>query len=483
MQVTELPPSPANLVESIRDLGYTLSTALADIIDNSLSARARSIQVLADVGGSTPRLGVVDDGEGMGRADLVEAMRLGSRNPLMERSRSDLGRFGLGLKTASFSQCRSLTVVSRRNNETACARWDLDRITAENRWLVETSEDTTALPWIDRLESNGTLVLWEKLGAASGGISQRNDADLIRQLDEARADLELIFHRFLEGEPGRPKVSISLNNRPLHPFDPFHSKHSATISGPSELIQVSGVPIRIQPYTLPHHSRVTPEEWGRYAGPEGYVRNQGFYVYRERRLIIHGTWFNLARQTELGKLARVRIDIPNSLDAAWKIDVRKASAQLPNVVRERLRRIIEPLVAGSRRVYTERGRRRVEENRLPVWVRYLDKGLIDYRINTEHPSIRALHTRLAPEMQGDFLRVLELAAASLPTEALFADMGGSDTSVVPTASMEALQYAVTTTLAHIVDMGQSREEALEMMRAAEPFRSNWAETERIIMRI
>ena len=438
--------------------------------------------LLADDGSATPRLGIVDDGEGMRKADLLEAMRLGSRNPLSERSRSDLGRFGLGLKTASFSQCRSLTVVSRRNNETACARWDLDRITAENRWLVETPEDTTTFPWIDRLGSNGTLVLWEKLGASdSSAASQRDDADLIRQIDEARADLELIFHRFLEGEPGHPKVAISLNNRPLHPFDPFHSKHPATIAGPSELIQVSGVPIRIQPYTLPHHSRVTPEEWGRYAGPEGYVRNQGFYVYRERRLIIHGTWFNLARQTELGKLARVRIDIPNSLDAAWKIDVRKASAQLPNVVRERLRRIIETLVAGSRRVYTGRGRRRVQENQLPVWVRYQDKGVIDYRINAEHPSIRALLTRLTPDTRGDFLRVLELAAASLPTEALFADMGGSVTSVVPTASMEALQYAVTTTFGHIVSMGQSRENAIEMMRSAEPFRSNWADTERILL--
>ena len=111
-----------------------------------------------------------------------------------------------------------------------------------------------------------------------------------------------------------------LNGRELEPFDPFHSSHPATILGPEEVFRLGDQEIRMQPVTLPHHKKVSTQEWERYAGPEGYVRNQGFYVYRGKRLIIHGTWFKLMRQTELTKLARVRIDMPNSMDSDWKID-------------------------------------------------------------------------------------------------------------------------------------------------------------------
>ena len=326
--------------------------------------------MFASVEGPDPRIGVLDDGVGMTEGELLEAMRLGSRSPLEERARSDLGRFGLGLKTASFSQCRALTVVTRTNGTTASARWDLDYIAGSDSWLVQIPDDPTSIPWTDLLGGKGTLVVWEKFGiGADKEDTDRKTTDFVRQLDEACSHLELVFHRFLSGEPGHRRVHIHVNNRPLEPFDPFHSSHPATIAGPTEWIRVAHENVLVQPFTLPHHGKVTPTEWDRYAGPEGYLRNQGFYVYRERRLIIHGTWFGLARQTELTKLARVRIDMPNSLDAVWKIDVKKASAQLPAGVRERLRRIIEPLGATSKRVYTTRGRRLIEENRIPVWSR------------------------------------------------------------------------------------------------------------------
>jgi hypothetical protein len=129
--------------------------------------------------------------------------------------------------------------------------------------------------------------------------------------------------------------------------------------------------VKVQAYTLPHHKK-DPEGWERHAGKAGYLKNQGFYVYRGKRLIIHGTWFGLARQTELTKLARVRIDMPNEMDAEWKIDVKKASAQPPYHIRERLKRIIETLGASSRRVYTARGRRLTADSQLPVWQRIQD---------------------------------------------------------------------------------------------------------------
>ena len=286
-------------------------------------------------------------------------------------------------------------MVTRTNGTTASARWNLDHIAESGRWQVQILDDLISIPWTEHIGSSGTLVVWEKLGLGEGsGDSARNVADFVRQLDEARSHLELVFHRFLSGEPGRRRIRILMNNRPLEPFDPFHSRHPATIAGPEELIRVENEDILVQAFTLPHHGKVTPAEWDRYAGPEGYLRNQGFYVYRERRLIIHGTWFGLARQAELTKLARVRIDMPNSLDGAWKIDVKKASAQLPPPVRDRLRRIIEPLGAASKRVYRTRGRKLIEENRIPVWSRIQNKNQISYRINDEHPMVLDLLSRL-----------------------------------------------------------------------------------------
>lgn len=482
MRVVEIPPKPSPLIESIRAIGYSLSTALADIVDNCIVARAQTIQILTSVEASDLRIGILDDGVGMTEEELLEAMRLGSRSPLEERAESDLGRFGLGLKTASFSQCRVLTVVTRTNGATAIARWDLNRIAESGKWQVQVEGDLKQVPWVELLGTSGTLVVWEELDLGTDDEkSGQNLSDFVRQMDEARTHLELVFHRFLSGEPGRRRLNIVMNNRPLEPFDPFHSSHLATIAGPEERIRVGNEDVVVQAFTLPHHGKVTPAEWERYAGPEGYLRSQGFYVYREQRLIIHGTWFGLARQTELTKLARVRIDMPNALDGAWKIDVKKASAQLPPPVRERLRRIIEPLGAASKKVYKTKGQKLIEENRIPVWSRVQNKNQISYRINEEHPMILDLLSRLPPEARGDLIRVIEVAGASLPMDALFADLGGDTMSVIGgAASEQALRYAAVTTFAHLSRTVKSIEDVLTMMRVAEPFRSNWERTEDIL---
>ena len=482
MRIVDVPPKPSSLIESMRDIGYSLSTALADLIDNCIAARAKTIRVFASLEGSDPKIGILDDGVGMTEGELLEAMRLGSRSPLEERARSDLGRFGLGMKTASFSQCRVVTVVTRTKGATTSARWDLNYIADAERWAVQIPDDITSIPWTDQLGDRGTLVVWEELGSgADDETPGQDEADFVRKMDEARYHLELVFHRFLSGEPGRWKVRIQLNNRPLEPFDPFHSGHPATIVGPLERIRVADQDVLVQAFTLPHHKKVTPTEWDRYAGPDGYLRNQGFYVYRERRLIIHGTWFGLARQLELTKLARVRIDMPNSLDAIWKIDVKKASAQLPSTVRRRLRSIIEPLGAASKRVYTTRGRMLTETSQIPVWSRVQNKNEIVYRINDDHPMVVDLLSRLPAESSGDFLRVIEVAGASLPMDALFADLGGDMDSVVSSPTSEgSLRYAASTTFTHLLRTARSKDDVLTIMQAAEPFRSNWERTLQIL---
>ena len=475
------------LIESMRDIGYSLETALADVIDNSITANASRIEILTTFDDARPCIAIVDNGKGMNEAELLAAMRPGSVNPRDERRPSDLGRFGLGLKTASFSQCRRVTVLARQNDAGSAAIWDLDFVAKKDEWLVQVPDEFSSVPFADRLEKSGVLVVWEALDRLVEGTSADGSIQhFTRRIDEAREHLELVFHRFLSGEPGLPKVEILLNKRALVPFDPFHSSHPATTAEPltPEIIKVGSHEVSIQTFTLPHHKKVSPQEWERYAGRAGYTKNQGFYVYRQKRLIIHGTWFNLARQTELTKLARVRIDMPNGLDAAWKIDVKKASAQPPFQVRERLRRIIERIGATSKRVYTARGRVLLTDSRLPVWNRVQDKNEISYQINPSHPVLTDFVEGLSEKQRSAFARVLDLLGSSLPMDALYADMGGEpDKITASTLSDEALRSIIETTARKLLDTGVKSEFILVMFKVTEPFRSNWERTEAILVQL
>ena len=478
----ELPPRASVLVESLRDIGYSLQTALADVIDNSLTAGARKIELFAETHAESPSIGILDDGTGMDRSELLEAMRPGSRNPLEDRSETDLGRFGLGLKTASFSQCRRLTVLTSRNGVVSTAIWDLDMVAARDRWVVELPDSTDGIPWSDRLDGDGTLVVWQKLDRLVGVQGQDDRQDFVRQLDETASHIEFVFHRFLSGRENRDgRVQISLNGRNLEPYDPFHSHHPATQHHPEETVLFDGKEILIRPVTLPHHDKVSPEDWKRYAGPEGYVNNQGFYLYRNRRLIVHGTWFRLAPQAELTKLSRVLIDMPNNLDSDWKLDVKKASAQPPAPVRERLRRIVERIGVPSKRTYTARGARLTEKSLLPVWTRSQDKNRISYALNPDHPLFSAFVVRLDDDAADEFRKLIALVVSTLPVDALYADVSANSESVMPQAlDPDDFAEIVERTWRILRQGGLSMSDAESRMRTAEPFRTRWADAATVI---
>jgi hypothetical protein len=484
MKIYRTVPRASMLIESMRDIGYSLETALADVVDNSISAGATKIELFVD-NEDSPRIGVLDDGSGMNYEELMAAMRPGSRNPLEERDSRDLGRFGLGLKTASFSQCRRLTVVSRKQGRTHAAIWDLQYVAMTDDWLVQIPENVQDIPWGTLLGSSGTLVIWEALDRVlENSSSDKGNARLIERMDDARKHLELVFHRFLTGTWNRKKIDIFLNNRRLHAFDPFNERHPATTIGPREHIKVGQSIVTIQTYTLPHHKKVTPDEWKRYAGREGYLKNQGFYVYRADRLIIYGTWFGLAKQTELTKLTRVKIDMPNDVDANWKIDVKKASAQPPYQVRQRLKKIIDEIGSTSKRIYTKRGRRIASNNRLPVWNRIQDKNLITYKINSKHPVVDDFIKQLPENLCNAFHRILELTESALPLDTLFADIGNAPESVsVCETTDETIDYVINTTIKKLRDGGISWDDITEMMQVAEPFSSNWDYTQDVIKEI
>jgi hypothetical protein len=341
-----IPPHASMMFESLRNVGYSLETALADIIDNSITAGSANINIFIGNVGNERRVGILDDGSGMAMETLHEALRWGSKSPEQLRSERDRGRFGMGLKTAAFSQARRLTVVTRINGKTSAAAWDLDLIVAGNDWLLEIFDDISELPWVDELGPHGTLVILEKLDRlVNQDGTQLGEDDLTAQISETIEHLALVFHRFLSGEDRQKRIAMQLNYRPIEPFDPFNRDNVATWHGPEQSISTGDHLVNVQAFILPHEKAYSdPAEWRKYGTPEGYLRSQGFYVYRQRRLIIHGTWFRMARKKEETKLARVRVDMPNTLDMEWKIDVKKSSAQLPSAVRKELSTVIEQIV-------------------------------------------------------------------------------------------------------------------------------------------
>ena len=364
----------------------------------------------------------------------------------------------------------------------SAAIWDLDTVAARDKWIVELPATPDGIPWSDRLNAEGTLVVWEKLDRLVGPDGHGDRWDLVRQLDETARHLEFVFHRFLSGREDREgRVVISLNGREIEPFDPFHSHHPATQHHPEETFLLDGREIRIRPVTLPHHDKVSREDWKRYAGQEGYVKNQGFYLYRNRRLIVHGTWFRLARQAELTKLSRVLIDMPNSLDAEWKIDVKKAWAQPPAPVRKRLRRIVERIGVPSRRTYTARGARLTEDSRLPVWTRTQDKNRIAYGLNADHPLFSAFEARLDEETADAFRKLVGLVVSTLPVEALYADVSANSESVSP-QELDSEDFVEITeaTWRFLRQGGLSESDVESRMRSSDPFRMRWEEAANVI---
>lgn len=420
-----LPPSAASLTASLRDLGYSIETAIADLIDNSISADATDIQIFCDMSRSVPVLVIADNGCGMTEAEVIAAMRQGATGPRKKRGPKDLGRFGLGLKTASFSQCRRLTVVSTQLGKRAGAEWNLTQVEDKDDWLISVldQEEVTEQPFFDVLSDTGTLVIWRDLDRFfEDENGQKRDEIVNEKLAGVARHLSLVFHRFLAGEvKGRKKLAIRINGHPIEPFDPFCRRNAATQMLPDETVWVDNVPVVMQPYILPHHSRLSASEYDYYQDRSDFISNQGAYVYRNGRLMAWGDWFRLVPKGEATKLARVQIDFVNSLDEAWTIDIKKSRARPPHVVRERLRQIISKITARSVAIHRGRGQKLFQESQAPLWERFADRGGIRFSINAEHPLIASLSAKLSP-VDADSLHVLlDSIAAALPVEMIYSD--------------------------------------------------------------
>ncbi len=461
------------MIEALRDIGYSLEAAVADIIDNSLTARARTVHIRYGWDQEQPWMAIIDDGQGMSEPELIEAMRLGSRNPRDQRSREDLGRFGLGLKTASFSQSRCLTVASRKAGAVSARRWDLKEVSQNDEWTLLTVPDREleTLPTFSELSHDGTYVLWQQMDRLDiGPYGDRAHTILNERAQSIRKHVALVFHRFMSPEPGIQRVKILINNNEIEPFEPFNARNPATDHLIEERVRIEDEEVLIQAYVLPHHTKVPPAEYEKYAGEDGYLRSQGFYIYRNRRLIRHGTWFRLCRQEELTKLARVRIDIPNSLDHLWTIDVRKSRASPPETVRNRMRQVVDKIRGSARRPYTHRGEAIQARNTSPVWLRRAFNDRISYEINREHPLVEDLRSDLDEDARRRFDAVMRMIGSSFPVPLMFSDMGANPRKVESPLPDEAL-LAELARMMRNANPGVDNSELKSLLMRVEPFAS------------
>ena len=427
MRTKSLPPYAPTLIESTRAIGYSLEAAVADIIDNSIAANAVNVDIyFFPVDGAY--IAILDNGSGMNEKEINIAMQYGSKNPTEERDKKDLGRFGLGLKTASLSQCRCLTVISKQGERLEGRQWDIDHVIEVGDWslIILDEEEINEFPQVEELKKyeSGTLVIWQKLDRLKAG-EINFELSLGRKIDRVRNHLSLVYHRYLMGESGITKLKLFINGEKVKAIDPFLTNKSVQAMDDETLI-IQGHKILVRPYILPHISKLTSDEIKMLGGKDGLRKRQGFYVYRNKRLLVWGTWFRMMRQGDLSKLARIRVDIPNTLDDLWTLDIKKSSALPPAEVRKNLEIIINQIAERSKRTWTFRGKKEVNDTETHIWNRMKNKqGGYYYEINREHPFVQQL-VKVDPSLKMSIYALLQQIELGLPLNQLYVDLNNDE---------------------------------------------------------
>lgn len=363
----EVPPSPSRLVESLRDTGYSYQAAFADVVDNSVAAGATHVSIDIDesIFGGDVVVTFIDNGSGMDEATLRESMRYGSKKRPSPKS---LGKFGMGLKTASTAFCRRLVVITKKDTTLNARSWDIDAIIESDRWVLTTPDLSEYSEQVDKLNEiseggSGTIVRWEKVDrliSASGRDYSSQALNLLTE--EIRDHLAATFGKFLIGREAfangtsrtpSPDIKIELNGVEISGWDPTgqflnsdddaervlseKTRHSMTLVSNGESVTSQ---FEVNGYVLPNRNKMSDEELKavRFSND-----NQGFYIYREDRLIFGGGWpHRLFSQDSHQNLLRVELNFNHELDDYFEIDIRKSKINLPVKMRDELKNLLSP---------------------------------------------------------------------------------------------------------------------------------------------
>ncbi len=484
MKEKKLYPKASSFRKSLRKAGYDLSTALADIVDNSIFAKAKNIYIYYET--DPFKIYIIDDGNGMDEEKFFEALNYAGRDPDEERDEGDLGRFSLGMKTASDSQSKKYTVISKaKNGDFLAGIWDSEHVDKRDDWvlLIPEQKEILKTDHLDKISNSGTIIIWDDLFINDEKLPKEIAVEQMNtNFVAAKEHLGLTFHRYLSKDQDMDinKINIFVNDREIEPIDPFNANNSATQIQDIETINKN---VKLQVFTLPHHSMVDKKTYDKYALKDGYLKSQGLYIYREKRLIISGTWLNIARQISLTQLTRVKIDINNKEDESWGISIDKSRAKLPTIVQERVRNLLRTIQAPSVKTYRNKGSRLYETSHFPVWNRIQKQNnQIVYDIDFEHPYISNIITQLSSNDQNKFKNALKFIAASFPQDQYFIDLNDKPKEIINEIDDKLLEETLIfhiKTLKKILNTND-KEEIINHTKNTPPFSGNWEKCNKII---
>lgn len=417
-------PKAKGLMYSFRSIGYSVETAIADLVDNCIAAETKTIHIYFDW--SMKKIYVVDNGKGMRKERLIEAMNFATGDPMLIRLGSDLGRFGMGMKTASFSIGKNLLVISRKDEEVSNAFWDIDYVVEEENWKTLSWNSDAITRVINQAPScikqfftgDGTMLIISQLDKLIDENNiEKSKNGFYETIENVKEHLSLHFHRFMEED----ELNIYVNDNLLEPWNPFVSNNVATQELAVEQYDFKGKSVRIEPYILPHETKFITEEEFSKAGRGDWNRYQGFYIYRNKRLIEYGTWFRKLKKESGYRLARIKLDINSQCDEDWKINVLKSKVSLPAYLRDIVVRIASETSRKSLEVYNSRGTYKkcktenVSTEFTYVWEqKKSSNGLYNYYLNKRHPLLKKLLENLDDETSATLKVYLKLIESYMP---------------------------------------------------------------------
>ena len=466
-------PEASYVIETFGAIGYNIETAVADIIDNSISANAKNIWINFEWKGSDSWLSIKDDCVGMNNEELIQAMRPGSKNPLADRNSKDLGRFGLGLKTASFSQARRLTVLSKRPNYSSVFwTWDLDYVNQTGNWdLIKYLPDNFDANTFDD-QTSGTIVIWNVIDRVAKHFKQNDNAALDKFLiimEQVKNHLAMVFHRFIENK----RIKVFFQDIEINPWNPFLPNEQATQSFSEE--QLHNGKVIIKGFVLPHKSKIDEKVYKYAEGTKGWNEQQGFYIYRNERLLLAGDWLGLFRKEEHYKLIRIQIDLPNFLDSEWQIDIKKSVARPPLIYKDQIKNYAQKVRSQGVEVYRHRGKTIKQTNGqkfVPLWIDHKRGDKWFYKINRAHPLLDLAKFEAQKEPSKAIETLVRFIEENIPSKSIYikeAEEPELQGKPFEGIDQEPIRAAMQTMFESLTSKGKTSDEAKSIIINIDPF--------------
>ncbi|MEK5547458.1 ATP-binding protein [Paenibacillus sp. FSL L8-0689] len=465
MNIIVTQPSATPVIQALRSLGYNAGTAIADLVDNSIDAKATKITLEFKCLVNDGTIIIADNGSGMDENMLQIAMNIGSKDPRANRQPSELGRFGMGLKTASFSLGKRLSVLTKNQGVYAQRCWDLDHVSQCNEWQLFTEIPNEVRELMSEIEGDsGTVICIDKLDRfmGAGTANTIHESSFFTKVRRIHNHLEFVFHSIIE----YGKVQIILNGNVLDPWDPFMNKHPSTLEGETQVLNINKNRIKVKYYVLPHASFLNEQEYKRAGGNRGWRDHQGLYIYRENRLLHYGDWLGMFQKDTSSQLARIRIDLPNTADDDWQVDIKKSAVIPPDNAKTRLESIAKFVRKISRDIFYFRTQgahsNQTFKGSLNTWeLSGSDEGQ-QFILNRNHPVLSEIQKRIDDETSKLLNMYLKFVQLGSPSNIVDSPKVAEEVVQMVTDAMRELvvQFSSTLTKLHVVQNQQQLLDAL-----------------------